>query len=319
MDVHTHIEGTYREDGAVVVDYEAAAVKAIELMDAAGIDRALVLPPPISGDPAQRGTYDYRAIESVIAQRSDRLSLIAGGGLLNPIINLTAADAVDETTLDELRADADAVIAAGAVAFGEMAALHLSFNSNHPFEQIDPDHPLLLELADISADSNLPIDLHMEAVVDPLPLPDRFSNPPNPTVLDDNIAAFERLLDHNPDAKIVWAHIGWDNTGDMTPELVGELMSRHPNLYASLRVEDSSNSRDSLVDPDGAIDPEWLDVLEEHPDRFVVGADEFIGVPSKTVARPQSLTASWGPLDELPGDLAVTVACENPRAIYPIA
>ena len=52
----------------------------------------------------------------------------------------------------------------GALGFGEITALHLSFRRTHPFEETPPDHPLYVLLADIAARLGVPIDIHMEAV-----------------------------------------------------------------------------------------------------------------------------------------------------------
>ena len=99
------------------------------------------------------------------------------------------------------------------------------------FESTPPDHPLFLVLADIAADNDMPIDLHMEAVPQDMPTPPRFAlRGPNPSNLKENISALERLLDHNPRPRIIWAHAGWDNTGERTVRLMRSLLAKHPNL-----------------------------------------------------------------------------------------
>ena len=57
-----------------------------------------------------------------------------------------------------------------------------------------------------------------------MPLPSHLKSPPNPPRLHANIAAFERLLAHNPRAKIIWDHAGWDNTGYRTADLCRRLL-----------------------------------------------------------------------------------------------
>ena len=93
----------------------------------------------------------------------------------------------------------------------------------------DPD-----VLADIAAEHNVPIDLHMEALPQDIPAPADLK-PPNPSRLHGNIAAFERLLAHNRKARIVWVHLGWDVTGFRTLDLTRALLARHENLYLQLR------------------------------------------------------------------------------------
>ena len=72
----------------------------------------------------------------------------------------------------------------------------------------------------------------MEAVVKNTPLPEnlRAISKKNPSTLNANIPAFERLLKHNRKAKIVWQHVGWDNVGQMNISLLRKMLTAHPNL-----------------------------------------------------------------------------------------
>jgi predicted TIM-barrel fold metal-dependent hydrolase len=56
----------------------------------------------------------------------------------------------------------------------------------------------------------------------------------NPDREPENITAFERLLAHNPKAKIVWVHLGMDTTDQRSPELTRRLLAKHQNLYSEL-------------------------------------------------------------------------------------
>ena len=53
-----------------------------------------------------------------------------------------------------------------------------------------------------------------------------------------------RLLAHNPKAKILWSHMGWDNTGHRTAALTARLLEKHPNLYMSFKI----SPKDSLAE-----------------------------------------------------------------------
>jgi hypothetical protein len=94
----------------------------------------------------------------------DRFAVLGGRGSLNAMIQdaITAGE-TSEKLRRKFEARAIAIIKDGAVGFGEMAAEHLSFFSEHPYESAPPDHPLFLLLADIAARLGVPIDLHMEA------------------------------------------------------------------------------------------------------------------------------------------------------------
>lgn len=307
------IESTARK----IIDYASAAATAIARMDQIGVHKMLVMPPPFNPD--NPNLYTYSVFSEVVRDNPERLAMVGGGGLLNPPIHeaIRSGRVTDEITR-EFQARAEEVVASGAAGFGELTALHLSFFSRHPFLAVPPDHPLFLLLAEIAAREGMPLDIHMEAVVEDMPLPSGFLSPPNPAMLEENIQAFERLLSHDRDAPIVWAHVGWDSTGHMSTDLLRRLLGSHPNLYMSIKVLEQSGRQFARNRPveDGLLKPEWIELITDFPDRFVFGADQFYGITGFTPSRPQSSHATWSLVTQLPDDLALKVACENPRMIY---
>ena len=173
-------------------------------MDQYGLQKAVVMPQPrLSG---QHGFYGYRQILPIIEKYPDRLFWGGGGGTLNSMIHQTDPSQVTEDIRTQFYEEAISVIENGAKVFGEFAAFHLSLTQNHVFEETLPDHPLFLLLADIAADHQIPVDIHMEAIINDTPLPDNLHriSEKNPEVLTANIPAFEKLLKHNRQAVIVW-------------------------------------------------------------------------------------------------------------------
>ena len=170
---------------------------------------------------------------------------------------------------------------------------------------------MFLALADIAAKYGMPIQLHMEAVPRDMSFPNtRLKGPQNPATLKENITALERLLDHNPAARIVWVHAGWDLTGERTAPLVRSLLERHPNLYMSIKPEFQGPRLTSPFGPDGRIKPAWIAMLHAFPDRFVVGSDQFFDNPRKAVSSARIF------VDALPPDLVNSITVENPKRIY---
>ena len=226
---------------------------------------------------------------------------------------------------DDLRrrftATAERLLGAGIVGFGEMTALHFSFRRGHPFEQTAPDHPLFLLLADIAARADVPIDLHMEAVAHDIDTPQalRQRSAANPARVVANIAAFERLLDHNRAARIVWTHLGWDNSGHRTAALTRNLLARHANLYLAIKIVGRPGRPNALVTPGDELDPQWRAVIEAFPDRFMIGGDQFFLPPGSRLRFPKSLAATVRILELLPAALARKVAHENARRVYRLA
>ncbi|MFQ5637725.1 MAG: amidohydrolase family protein [bacterium] len=321
IDTHIHLDGIYRSGNSWLTDFDAAAATALAAMDEAGVKMSLLMPPPFSPEKASSPVwYDYAPLAAVAQQNPERFAFMEGGGSLNPIIyQAWESGEVTGAMRQQFEEKADEIALAGAAGFGEMAAMHLSFNQDHPILEAPPDHPLFLLLADIAARHDIPIDLHMEAVAEDMPLPSGFAIPPNPDSLRENISAFERLLIHNREAKIVWAHVGWDNTGHMTVDLLRRLLTDHSNLYMAIKFLDQSGLQfieNRPVDENGSIRPEWLQLISDFPNRFVMGADEFFGIPGLTPQRPPSLKATWSLIDQLPEDLARKVGYENVERLY---
>jgi predicted TIM-barrel fold metal-dependent hydrolase len=207
---------------------------------------------------------------------------------------------------------AEAIAGTGAAAFGERAAEHFSSRSgNHPYESVSPDHPLLLALADIAAKYGMPIELHMEAVTRDMPFPDaEIAGPPNPATVHENIAPFERLLDHNPAARIVWVHAGWDLTGERIVSLMRSLLARHPNLYMSIKSDKFGTPATAPL-LGGSLKSGWLAMLRQFPDRFVIGSDQFYSDPEVGRTHRARLL-----VDVLPAEIVNRIASENVKHIY---
>lgn len=314
VETHVHLVGTYREGGRLHTDYEAAAETAVASMKRLGIRACLLMPPPFSHEPDR--SYDYEVFLPIVQKHPGRFFLLGGGGTLNPLIH--AAVKRGETTQEmkrEFAERAQEILADGAIGFGEMAALHFSFFDGHPFEEAPPDHPLFLLLADIAAKRDVPIDLHMEPVEQEIPLPEGFKSPPHPKTIRPNIEPFERLLSHNRKARIVWVHAGWEHTGHGTVDLYGRLLKAHENLYLSLKVHGQSTEANRPLAV-GKLKAAWSRLIQDFPDRFVLGSDQFYGIPGKTREFPISEDASRAILRQLPADVAKKVATENAQRVY---
>lgn len=302
-------------------DYTSSAAQLITLMDRLGVGKVLIMPPPQS--PSNQGTFLYKDLLAVVTKYQGRLYFAAGGDFLNPLIMSTDPKAVTKQIQLDFETKARQILADGAKAFGEMTALHFSLAARHAFEQTDPDHPLFLVLADLAAQSGVPIDLHIEAVPADQPLPANLVglSPNNPTQIKATIPGLERLLTHNRKANIVWQHLGWDNTGHMKVDLLRRLLKNHPNLYMALKILPKNSERPGIninnpLDDAGKIKADWLALLAEFPDRFVVGADEFVAAPGQWHPGSPSFESSWNFLKQLPHELQMAIGRNNAVGLY---
>ena len=302
IDVHTHLDES---------DVGGSMQSAIDSMLAENLAKIVFMPSPFTLADVNR--FDVERLLPAAKKYPGKIAVLGGGGTLNPmIIEAARTGDVGPDVHKKFRERAEAVVAAGAVGFGEMAAEH--FPSSTPYEYAPPDHPLFLLLADIAAERDVPVSIHMEAVPKDMDLPAPLKSPPNPPRLHANIAAFERLLSHNPRAKIVWAHLAWDNTGYRTPELMRWLLRAHPNLFMEIKLDpvDTGQSSPLTNGASGTIKPDWLQLFTDFQDRFFIGSDQHYPLGSG----PQRWQAAVLLFNELPPAVRQKIGTENAIQIY---
>ena len=316
VDTHNHLVGR-RKMGNYNLEKQARI--ALEAMDATGVRMNLLLPMPQAVN--QKFRLYFEDLQPIVEKYPNRFAALGGGGSLNVMIQEAIQKGhVTKAMEKEFDARASELVQRGAVGFGEMTTEHFSMTEKHPYETAPPDHPLFLRLADLAALYNLPIDLHMEAIPEAMPMPARFQSPPNPRMLTPNIAAFSRFLAHNRKAKIIWVHLGWDNTEKRTIALTRRLMAENPNLYMSIRIASGMRER-KVVKPtfplaeDGRLKPEWLALFQEFPDRFLIGSDEIIK-PANNHPSAGSIRSTVALLDQLPPNLRNQIGYENAYRLY---
>ncbi len=316
VDTHNHLVGP-RKMGQYRLEKSAGI--ALSAMDAAGVKINLIMPMPQTV--GQNIKLRYEDLLPVVQEHPHRLAALGGGGSLNVMIQESMRKGhVTKAMEKEFNERALEIVQKNAVGFGEMTAEHFSMSKNHPYITAPPDHPLFLRLADLAAQYNLPIDIHMEAIPEKMPMPQRFESPPNPPWLKPNIDAFRRLLAHNRRAKIIWVHLGWDNTGKRTIALTRRLMRENPNLYMSIRIASGMRNRKVAtptfpLDRDGHLKPEWLALFQEFPDRFLIGSDEIIK-PSDDHPSAGSIRSTVKLLNQLPPKLKKKIGHENAYGLY---
>jgi predicted TIM-barrel fold metal-dependent hydrolase len=113
--------------------------------------------------------------------------------------------------------------------------------------------------------------------------------------------AVERLFRQDPNARILWAHSGFER-----PARVREMLRKYPNLWADLAFRTEHGSG-------GKVDPEWREAFQEFPGRFMVGTDTF--TPERLHYIPEHANWSRAWLADLPRDLAERIAWRNGEAL----
>ncbi len=298
IDAHTHFDEHDPEGSVREILQEAPRENMVQ---------TFLLIPPDTVDPS--GGSNATRILAAVKRYPGKLAVLAGGETLNSLIQQSVRSGDSGPAIQrKFRERAEDLLRMGAAGFGEMAAEH--FAGGTPYQFAPPDHPLFLLLAEIAAQHDVPIDLHMEAVPRAMPLPPNLK-PPNPPQLHANIPALERLLEHSPRAKIIWAHLGSDGTGYRTPELCRRLLQKHSNLYMEIKEDPKALGQNFLM-TGGKIKPEWLKLFEDFPDRFIIGSDQHYPEP----AGPQRWQEAVVLFNQLPANLRKSIGTENVAHIY---
>jgi predicted TIM-barrel fold metal-dependent hydrolase len=114
--------------------------------------------------------------------------------------------------------------------------------------------------------------------------------------------AVERLFRQWPQARILWAHAGFER-----PERVAEMLRKHRNLWADLAFRTDHASG-------GKVDPEWRKLFLAFPERFMVGTDSFTPERWHYVGPHAQWSREW--LADLPQDVAERIAWKNGEALF---
>jgi len=114
--------------------------------------------------------------------------------------------------------------------------------------------------------------------------------------------AVERMYKQWPQARILWAHAGFDS-----PENVAKMLRKHKNLWCDLAFRTDHGSG-------GKVDAAWRKVFLEFPDRFMVGTDSY--VPERWHYIPEHAQWSRAWLADLPRNVAERIAWKNGEEIF---
>jgi len=304
IDVHSHMD---------ISDPQRSVRSALDIMALANAKKIVFMPSPFT--PGDKVMFEAEAFMAAVKKHPDKMVFLAGGGTLNPMIQEAAVSGASPEMQRQFREQAEKLLSEGAVGFGEISAEHVPSAASPSYMAAPPDGTLFMILADIAAQHDVIIDLHMEAAPQDMPLPSDLKSPPNPPTIHGNIAALERLLSHNPRAKIVWAHAGsTDDYGTRTPELCRRLLAAHTNLYMEIKVDPLNLGKNPVIAGDGKIKLEWMKLFQDFPDRFLIGSDQIY--PLARPSEPQRWQAIVLLFNQLPADLRKKIGLDNPTRLY---
>lgn len=113
--------------------------------------------------------------------------------------------------------------------------------------------------------------------------------------------ALDRIFETWPEARVLWAHSGFDD-----PEDVADALATYPRLWSDLAFRSDVASRAGL-------DPAWKTVFLKYPDRFMVGTDTYAPERWYYVGPHSDFSRGW--MAALPDEVARKIAFENAEAM----
>ncbi|KXJ43093.1 MAG: 5-oxo-L-prolinase [Alcanivorax sp. Nap_24] len=186
---------------------------------------------------------------------------------------------------------------------GEVITRHDDLTALTAGETARANHPALMKVYRLAARHDLPVLLHsnLTSLREETPI---------------YLGELEDALRSNPDTRFVLAHAGTSGGVEKRQaplatlnEIIRALLERYDNLYVDL----SWSVREHYLIKDGEPRAAWVALIEDHPDRFVLGSD--------VVGHFDSIGAILGEyrplLDALPKPVADKLRAENARALLP--
>lgn len=165
--------------------------------------------------------------------------------------------------------DLDAMLSSGAFrGIGEISAAHFP-SAGFGETDFSPTGPMMTGILELARKHKVPVLLHVETT---------------------RMGELGTLLERFRDVDVIWAHGGY------TPLfLARRMLQRHPNLYYELSARTwprHPRSPDYTILRDGErVWPEWLQLIEEMPQRFLVGTDASHRSPDSEAMKFASVQA----------------------------
>jgi len=112
------------------------------------------------------------------------------------------------------------------------------------------------------------------------------------------------LFEHNPRAKIIWAHTGFS----VPTSRVAQLLDKYPALWGELSY------RNGITQGGGELAAEWRDLFARYSDRFLLGSDTWIN--GRWASYDDILREYRGWLAQLPPLQAQRIASGNAERLF---
>lgn len=160
---------------------------------------------------------------------------------------------MQKTVLEKLEGELKSGVATS------IAEVHVNSRNSAPLpaltRKVPADSVLMKKLMDLSALYKAPLSIHMQFDAD-------------------SVQQLQALLEAKPEGILVLAHCGKDTAAAQ----VRPILQKYPNVYCDLSYRGSPQEKgrfpERIIFSRYSIDQAWRALIEEFPDRFMVGVDD---------------------------------------------
>jgi len=304
-DAHLHYVDFFQETDGMSSLLEQMDAHATEHVMISGISVAktwhedeLRRPRYYAGDDA--GAYWYSATDHIVAHALEALTP-AQRKRFHPF--LTGFNPNDKNADEHVRRLLD-MYPGMWKGIGEIFTRHDDLTALTQSETPRANSEALVRIYHLAAEYDLPVMIHSNITSkrepDPLYLPE-----------------FEEALRDHPQVRFIWAHAGTSkeihrhqNRLDFLFDELERILGLYPNLYIDLSW---TVLEPYLLDESGQPESRWVNLVENYPDRFMIGSD----VVGSFRSLGEHMKGFDVFLDALPDAIAHKVARDNFLAILP--
>jgi len=164
----------------------------------------------------------------------------------------------------------------------------------------------MLELARLAAAERVWLDLHAEP-----------KSPTGDSYEQELFGGIELLFREAPGLKLILSHTGMTSAVNAR-----RLLAAYPNLMMNLKIVRPGRKLQwdhlgPIVDENGRLFEDWARLMEEMPDRFMVGTDARFGTPQYGKGRyRKTIRAIRRLLGSLDPQAARMIGAENARRVF---
>jgi hypothetical protein len=237
-------------------------------MDAAGVDRAVVFGMAVkkrwaASEPRRpgyylddnSGCYHFSLTDALVANELRDLAPDRRARLAPTVCGFDPTDLLAIEHLERVWVSYD-----GWAGIGELLLRHDDLTNLTPGEPASIAHPALDPVLDFARDRDVPVAVHHDSSSAGRPGEHEY------------VPELSSVLGRHPGTTVVWCHAGISRRVEPKGQagVLAELLAAHPRLHVDL----SWAVVDHVV-PGGQPDAAWVRLLDDRPDRFVLGSDVF--------------------------------------------